>query len=96
LLCDPKRTLISAIGLSKAGGGTTRGVFVIDKSGKVLAAEPGSPDGTVAVVKKLVGEGAAPAPTTEETKETKEEDAALAKTASEVADTAAALDAGKA
>ena len=94
LLSDPKRTLISAIGLSKGGTGTTRGVFVIDKAGKVLAAEPGSPDGTVAVVKKLVGgEGAAPAQTTEEAQV---EDAKLAKTASEVADTAATLDSGKA
>ena len=52
LLCDPKATLISAIGLKSKS--TTRGVFVVDKSGKVLAAEPGSPDGTVAVVRKLV------------------------------------------
>jgi len=58
LLCDTSATLISAIGLKKAPSGTTRGVFVIDKSGKVLAAEPGSPAGTVEVVKKLVGGGA--------------------------------------
>ena len=44
--------------MKKAPSGTTRGVFVIDKSGKVLAAEPGSPAGTVEVVKKLVGGGA--------------------------------------
>jgi peroxiredoxin Q/BCP len=55
LLCDTSATLISAIGLKKAPSGTTRGVFVVDKSGKVLAAEPGSPAGTVEVVKKLVG-----------------------------------------
>jgi peroxiredoxin Q/BCP len=60
LLCDPKVTLISAIGLKKAPKGTTRGVFVIDKAGKVLAAQPGSPAGTHEVVQKLVG-GAAPA-----------------------------------
>lgn len=47
--------MISAIGLKKVPKGTTRGVFVIGKSGKVLAAEPGSPAGTVEVVKKLVG-----------------------------------------
>ena len=41
--------------------GTTRGVFVVDKTGKVLAAEGGSPDGTVAVVKKLVEAGGEPA-----------------------------------
>lgn len=88
LLCDPSRTLISAIGL-KGAKGTTRGVFVIDKSGKVLAAESGSPDGTVEVVRKLAG-------TAGTADESKEEDAELAKTASEVADTAAKLDADKA
>lgn len=45
LLCDTSATLISAIGLKKAPNGTTRGVFVIDKSGKILAAEAGSPVG---------------------------------------------------
>jgi len=55
LLCDTNATLIFAIGLKKAPSSTTRGVFVVDKSGKVLAAEPGSPAGTVEVVKKLVG-----------------------------------------
>lgn len=54
LLCDPAGTLIGAIGLKKAPAGTTRGVFVVDKAGKVLVAEPGSPAGTVATVKKLV------------------------------------------
>lgn len=56
LLCDPKATLIGAIGLKKAPKGTQRGVFVIDKEGKVLVAEPGSPQGTVDRVKKLVEE----------------------------------------
>jgi peroxiredoxin Q/BCP len=46
--------LISAIGLKKAPNATVRGVFVVDKSGKVLAAQSGSPAGTVDVVKKLV------------------------------------------
>ena len=64
LLCDTSATLISAIGLKKAPSGTTRGVFVVDKSGKVLAAEPGSPAGTVAVVKKLVGGSAVAAAAT--------------------------------
>ncbi|EEU45188.1 uncharacterized protein NECHADRAFT_8856, partial [Fusarium vanettenii 77-13-4] len=54
LLCDPKATLIGAIGLKKSPKGTQRGVFVIDKEGKVLVAEPGSPQGTVDRVKKLV------------------------------------------
>ncbi|CZT13025.1 hypothetical protein WAI453_005905 [Rhynchosporium graminicola] len=58
LLCDPSATLIAAIGLKKATG-TTRGVFVVDKSGKVLAAEAGGPAATVEVVKKLVQGGGA-------------------------------------
>ncbi|KAH6652928.1 thioredoxin-like protein, partial [Truncatella angustata] len=36
LLCDPSSTLIGAIGLKKAPNNTTRGVFVVDKTGKVL------------------------------------------------------------
>lgn len=57
LLCDPDASLIGAIGLKKAPKGTTRGVFVVDKTGKVLLAEPGSPAGTVDAVKKLVEAG---------------------------------------
>ena len=56
LLCDPKQTLISALGLKKAPKGTTRGVFVVDKEGKVLVSEAGSPQGTVDRVKALVEE----------------------------------------
>ncbi|CAK7234697.1 thioredoxin peroxidase dot5 [Sporothrix curviconia] len=57
LLCDPEQTLIGAIGLRKSPISTAvRGVFVVDKSGKVLAAEAGSPDGTVATVQKIVEE----------------------------------------
>lgn len=88
LLCDVGGTLISAIGLKKAPAGTQRGVFVVDKSGKILAAQPGSPSGTVDVVKKLVAGGAAPA---EETKTTSEE-VKTADTAAEVADTAEKID----
>jgi thioredoxin-dependent peroxiredoxin len=88
LLCDPAQTLISAIGLKKAPKGTTRGVFVVDKSGKVLAAEPGGPEGTVAVVKKVVDGSAAPP--VDAAKEN--EDAEMANTADEVADTAAKVD----
>lgn len=67
LLCDPDATLIAAIGLKKSPKGTQRGVFVVDKSGKVLAAEPGSPAGTVDVVKALVeGSDEAPKDETEE------------------------------
>lgn len=56
LLCDPERTLINAIGLKSSAGKTQRGVFVVDKQGKVLAAEPGGPAATVEVVRRLVGE----------------------------------------
>lgn len=56
LLCDEKQTLISAIGLKKGPNGTQRGVFVINKEGKVLVAEPGGPAATVERVKALVEE----------------------------------------
>jgi len=56
---------------------------VIDKSGKILAAEPGSPAGTVEVVKKLVGTNGtatapAPAPKPAATEEPKTEAAVSA------------------
>lgn len=104
LLCDSNGTLISAIGLKKATG-TTRGVFVIDKAGKVLAAEPGGPAATVEVVRKLVGtSGDDNVVTNESTSETKvpaangaavatQDDVEKAETAAEVADTAEKLDA---
>ncbi|KZM25233.1 Thioredoxin-dependent peroxiredoxin [Ascochyta rabiei] len=82
LLCDPGQTLISAIGLKKAPKGTTRGVFVVNKDGKVLASEPGSPAGTHKVVQDLVaGSG-----------NIGNDDTEAAKTAAEVADTAANVD----
>lgn len=56
LLCDPAYTLIDAIGLKKNPRGTQRGVFVVAKDGKVLVAEPGSPQGTVDRVTALVAE----------------------------------------
>ncbi|KAI9163073.1 Peroxiredoxin DOT5 [Paramyrothecium foliicola] len=59
LLCDPAATLIAAIGLKKSPKGTQRGVFVVDKQGKVLLAEPGGPAATVEAVKKLVEAGKA-------------------------------------
>jgi len=108
LLCDTAGTLIAGIGLKKAPAGVTRGVFVIDKMGKVLVAEAGSPAGTVKVVKKLVGGGevaAAPAvePVTEAPVEAtngvngaSKEDAAKADVAAEVADTAEKLDSNEA
>jgi peroxiredoxin Q/BCP len=90
LLCDPAQTLISAIGLKKAPKGTQRGVFVVDKSGEVLAAEPGGPAATVEVVRKLVGGNAEGVPTKGAVK--KSEDKEAAKTADEVADTAEKMD----
>ncbi|KAJ6107938.1 hypothetical protein N7523_009261 [Penicillium sp. IBT 18751x] len=57
LLCDLKATLIRAIGLKKSPKGTTRGVFVVDKKGKVLLREAGGPDATVDAVQKLVAQG---------------------------------------
>jgi peroxiredoxin Q/BCP len=76
--------------LKKAPKGTTRGVFVVDKSGKVLAAEPGGPAATVDVVRKLVGGNAEGVPTKGDIK--KKEDTEAAKTAAEVADTAEKMD----
>jgi len=53
LLCNPSLSLISAIGLGP-GNKTKRGVFAVDKSGKVLLAFAGGPIPTVDAVKKLV------------------------------------------
>lgn len=91
LLCDPAATLIAAIGFKKAPKGTTRAVFVVDKSGKVLAAEAGGPAPTVEVVKKLVASmgGSDSADGLKKA----EEDKAAANTAAEVADVAAKVDA---
>ena len=94
MLCDPGATLIKAIGFKKAPKGTQRGVFVVDKEGKVLAVEAGGPAATVEVVKKLVegmggdekdGDG-------EKTEEKEAEDEKAAETAAEVADVAKGLD----
>jgi len=96
LLCDPAATLISAIGLKKAPASTTRGVFVIDKSGKVLAAEPGSPTGTLETAKKVTGgygsAAAAQEPVANGANGVTKEDAAQAETAAQVADTAEKID----
>lgn len=56
LLCDPQATLIAAVGLKKQPKGTQRGVFAVDKKGKVLVAEAGGPAATVDRIKKLVEE----------------------------------------
>ncbi|OTB09125.1 hypothetical protein M426DRAFT_7147 [Hypoxylon sp. CI-4A] len=72
LLCDPSATLIEAIGLKKTPKGTTRGVFAVDKTGKVLLAEPGGPAATVDAVKKLVAESEGDAEEKEDEKDVDE------------------------
>ncbi|KAL9034367.1 MAG: hypothetical protein Q9214_007076 [Letrouitia sp. 1 TL-2023] len=54
LLCDPGASLIGAIGMKKSPKGTIRGVFVVGKTGRVEAVEPGGPAATVDVVRKLI------------------------------------------
>lgn len=88
LLCDPGATLIKAIGFKKAPKGTQRGVFVVDKEGKVLAVEAGGPAATVEVVKKLVDSTGAG----EKAEEKDVGDEKAAETAAEVADVAKELD----
>lgn len=46
--------MIGALGYKKAPKGTTRGVFVVDKMGKVLVSEAGGPKETVEVVRRVV------------------------------------------
>ena len=105
LLCDKAATLIAAIGF-KNGAKTQRGVFVVTKDGKVLAAEPGGPAATVAVVKTLVEKMGGTDSAGQEKLEKAEERASAdqgneghgddqekADIAGEVADTAAKLDA---
>jgi peroxiredoxin Q/BCP len=110
LLCDPSSSLISAIGLKKAPAKTTRGVFVVDKSGKVLAAEAGSPGGTLETAKKVTeGDGPVPAAPVAAAQEPiaepavngangtgTKDDIAQAETAAQVADTAEKLDSNEA
>ncbi|KAL5345889.1 thioredoxin peroxidase dot5 [Pseudogymnoascus australis] len=93
LLCDPQATLIEAIGFKKSPSGTLRGVFIVDKEGKVLAAQLGSPGGTHAAAKKLLG---ADEKAAKEEKEEKEEDVKEAEAAADVADVAEKLDANAA
>lgn len=56
LLCDPSAKLIGAIKLKKTAKSTQRGVFAVNKDGKVLLSQPGNPAGTVEAVRKLVEE----------------------------------------
>jgi len=87
LLCDPKHTLITAIGMAAAGK-TKRGVFVVDKQGKVLEAMQGGPLPTVDAAQKVVA-----AMSKANGEAVKNGDKKAAETAAEVADTAAKLDA---
>lgn len=54
LMCDSKASLIGALGFKKAPKGTKRGVFAVNKQGKVLLRELGGPDATVDAVQKIV------------------------------------------
>lgn len=101
LLCDPSASLIQAIGFKKVPKGTQRGVFVVDKEGKVLAVEAGGPAATVEVVKGIVNveggdEKAQGLEKAEERavdgEEKEAENHRLAETAAEVADVAKGLD----
>ena len=87
LLCDPSYGLIGAIGLqAKPAKKTSRGVFIIDKSGKVLAAETGGPEPTKNVAKKIAsGLGGSDTAVAKE-------DEKVAAVAADVADSAAKLD----
>lgn len=73
LLCDTKVTLIGALGLKKAPKGTTRGVFAIDKQGKVLILQAGGPDATVDAVQQLVSEQSKGSKTEDNSKEAEPE-----------------------
>ena len=68
---------------------------MINKEGKILVVEPGTPATTVEVVKKLVAGGEANGVATDSAgkgTDEKNEDAEKAEVAGEVADTAAMLD----
>ncbi|KIW05360.1 uncharacterized protein PV09_03876 [Verruconis gallopava] len=55
LLCNPSYSLIGAIGMQdKPAKKTKRGVFALDKSGKVVIAQRGGPQATVDAVKEMV------------------------------------------
>lgn len=93
--------MIKAIGFKKAPKGTQRGVFVVNKDGKILAVEAGGPASTVEVVKGVVkaeggGEVDQALEKAEERavegEEKEVESEKVAQTAAEVADVAKGLD----
>ncbi|PYI20911.1 putative disrupter of telomere silencing protein Dot5 [Aspergillus violaceofuscus CBS 115571] len=53
LLCDSSYTLIAALGFKKIPKGTTRGVFAINKQGKVLLRQKGGPDATFEAARQV-------------------------------------------
>ncbi|OJI81583.1 thioredoxin peroxidase dot5 [Aspergillus tubingensis] len=53
LLCNPTATLIAALGLKKSPKGTIRGIFAIDKEGKILILQAGGPDATLDAARNL-------------------------------------------
>lgn len=73
LLCNPSYGLIGAIGLKKSPKGTLRGVFAVDKKGKVLLREQGGPDATVDAVQKIVSESPAKEESKDDAKDDSEE-----------------------
>ncbi|KAE8385078.1 hypothetical protein ETB97_007064 [Aspergillus alliaceus] len=54
LLCDTASTLIAALGLKKTPKGTVRGIFAIDKEGKVLLLQAGGPDTTIELARQMI------------------------------------------
>ncbi|PYH40515.1 thioredoxin peroxidase DOT5 [Aspergillus saccharolyticus JOP 1030-1] len=54
LLCNPSYTLIEALGFKKMPKGTKRGVFAINKQGKVLLLQTGGPDATYEAAQQIV------------------------------------------
>jgi peroxiredoxin Q/BCP len=79
LLCDVNATLIGSLGFKKSPKGTVRGVCLIDKAGKVLLLEPGSPAGTVQAVEKIVRENPVKNDVEEDKKEEAKDEAEEAK-----------------
>jgi len=89
LLCNPSYSLIGAIGLQdKPAKRTKRGVFIVDKAGKVLAQQRGGPQATVDATKEVV-DGMGSGDVNGEAK-AEVEDKKVAETAGEVADAARA------
>ncbi|KAA8644862.1 thioredoxin peroxidase DOT5 [Aspergillus tanneri] len=54
LFTYPKASTPGSLGLKKSPKGITRGVFAINKKGKVLLLQAGGPDGTVEAARQLV------------------------------------------